>query len=270
VTRAVGHVSLNTYRYFSLGGDTPIPRDQYRQSYRLEGTYTYSQNINTNLAIDVARSLFVNIPSASTGANNEVRTYRAEWRWTYRLLPGLTANQSNQIIADYTFFTFNPLSNRLSLDYTSRTILNAVITPRLSVDVVHSARYQPSGDYQRESDGLEYFSLADETENFSLGASVNYAPSHVLSITLSPEYQANDRRQTLNDQLVPQRQSRALNFTGGANINLPVGRRGRITGTLRRTYRGDRSTTYASGIANPSPRGEIDYWNGSLNFAWDL
>lgn len=270
VTRAVGNVSLNTYRYFSLGADTPIPRDQYRQSYRLEGTYTYSQNINTSLALDVSRSLYVNIPSASTGANNEVRTYRAEWRWTYRLLPGLTANQTNQILADYTFYTFNPLNNGLSLDYTSRTILNAVITPRLSIDMIHSARYQPSGDYLFEADGQQYFSQADQNENFTLAANINYAPSRLFSITLSPEYQSTDRRQTLDDELVPQRQSRVLNFSGGANINIPVGSRGRLTGTLRRTYRGDRSITYASGVPNPSPRGEVDYWNGSLNFAWDL
>jgi hypothetical protein len=270
VTRATGNVSLNTFRYFSLGGDTPTPRDQYRQSYRVEGTYTHSRSINTSLALDVARSLFVNIPSASTGANNEVRTYRAEWRWTYRLLPGLTANQNNQIIADYTFFTFNPISNRLTLDYTSRTILSAVITPRLSVDMIHSARYQPSGDYQIETDGLQYFSQADESENFSLGASINYAPSRLISLTLTPEYQTTDRRQTLDGELVPQRKSRVLNFSGGANINIPVGRRGRVTGNLRRTYRGERSTAFPGGVPSASPRSEVDYWNGSLNFAWDL
>jgi hypothetical protein len=270
VTRGVGSVSLNRFRYYSLGGDTPVPRDQYRQSYRMEGTYTYSQNINTSLALEVARSLFVNIPSASTGANNEERTYRAEWRWTYRLLPGLTANQNNQILANYTFFTFNPIANRLSLDYTSRTILNAVITPRLSLDLIHSARYQPSGDYLEEPDGFAYFGQADETENFTLGASMNYAPSRLLSITLSPEYQSSDRRQTLDGALSPQRESRTLNFSGGANINLPVGRSGRLTGTLRRSYRGDRSTTYPGGVETLSPRGEVDYWNGSLVFSWDL
>ncbi len=270
VTRATGSVSLNTYRYFSLGGDTPIPRDQYRQSYRMEGTYNYSPDITTTLALDVSRSLFVNIPSASTGANNEVRTYRAEWSWSYRLLPGLTANQSNQIIANYTFFTFSPLLNRLSLDYTTRTTLNAVITPRLLIDVLHTARFQPSGDYIVESDGLQYFGQADETENFTLGANVRYSPSRLVSITVSPEYQSTDRNQTLDGVLVPQRQSRTLNITGGATVNLPVGERGRLSGTLRRTYRGDRSISFPSGVPTPSPRSEIDYWNGSLVFSWDL
>lgn len=270
VTRAVGNVSLNTFRYYSLGGDTPIPRDQYRQSYRLEGTYNYSQNISSTVLLDVARSLFVNIPSASTGANNEVRTYRAEWRWTYRLLPGLTANQSNQVLADYTFFTFNPAGNRLSLDYTSRTILNAVITPRLTLDLVHSSRYQPSGDYLFEGDGQQYFSQADETENFTLGATMTYSPSRVLSLTISPEYQSSDRTQTLDGEEAPQRRNRVLNFTGGANVNLPVGDRGRLTGSLRRTYRGDRSTTFPGGVPTLSPRGEVDYWNGSLTFSWEL
>jgi hypothetical protein len=179
-------------------------------------------------------------------------------------------NQSNQIIADYTLYTFTPISNRLSLDYTSRTLLNAVLTPRLTIGLIHSARYQPSGDYLFEGDGQQYFSQADQAENFTLGATMTYSPSPILSVTLSPEYQAADRSQTLDGEEAPQRRSRTLNFSGGANVNVPVGARGRLTGTLRRTYRADRSTTFPSGVPTPSPRGEVDYWNGSLTFSWEL
>ena len=268
--RATADVSLSQFRYFTLGGEPPVPRDQYRQNYRLEGTYTYSENFNTGLILDVGRVNFINIPSSSTGANNEVSTYIGEWRWSFRLLPGLTAIQVNQIVADYTRFTFLPENNRVALDYTSRTTLSAVLSPRISVDVTHNARYQPSGDYLRQADGNEYFSPADETENFVLGANINYAPTPAFSITLSPVYTATDRAQTLDGEVVPTRESRVLDFTGGANVNLPIGSRGRLTGNLRRTFRGDRTTTFSGGVPIPSPAGEIDYWNGSLNFTWDL
>jgi hypothetical protein len=270
LARAVGSVSLNRYRYYSLGAVVPVPRDQYRQSYRLDGTYTYSPSVNTGLALEVSRALSVNIPSATTGSNNEVKTYRAEWRWTYHLLPGLTANQSNQVIADYKVYTFNPLNNGLSLDYSSRTVLNAVVTPRLTIDIIHNARYQPSGDYLVESDGNEYFGLADESESFTLQTSVNYSPTPLVSLTLTPEYQTTSRSQTVDGVIVPQRSNRTLTFSGGANVNIPVGQRGRLTGSLRRTYRGDRSTGYVDGLPIVSPRSEVDYWNGSMNFTWDF
>ena len=41
------------------------------------------------------RTQSVNLPSASTSANNTQRNYRGEWHWTYRLFRGLTATQRN-------------------------------------------------------------------------------------------------------------------------------------------------------------------------------
>jgi hypothetical protein len=270
VARATASVSLSQFRYFSLGGEPPDDRDQYRQNYRVDANYTYNQAFNTGAALDVSRDLFINIPSASTGANTETRTYRAEWRWSFLILQGLTVTQNNQILADYRFYTFIPENNRLSMDYTSRTNLAARFSRQLSLDVIHSSRFQPSGDYLRAPDGEEYFSPADETENLTLSASLNYSPSQVFSINIAPLYQATDRLQTVDGVEVPQRESRALNLTGGANVNIPVTTRGRLTGALRRTFRGDRTTTYTSGTPTQSPRGEIDFWNGSLNFTWDL
>jgi hypothetical protein len=49
-----------------------------------------------------------------------------------------------------------------------------------------------------------------------------------------------------------------------------VGSRGRLTGTLRRFYRGDRSTMFTSGTPVMTPRSEVDFWNGSLVFGWEL
>jgi len=268
--KASGSISLSAYRYFTLGGNPPVPRDQYRQSYRIEVGYSPGQQLNSSVAIDVSRSLFINIPSTSSASNNEVRTYRGSWSWTYRLLSGLTASQSNQVNADYTFYTFVGDNNRLSLDYTTRTTLNAVITPRLSVDVAHSARYQPSGSYLVQDDGLDAFGRADENENFGLTATIAYRPSPAISFSLQPDYQASNRSGSVNGALVPQRRSRSLNMSGGVSLNLPIGSRARLSGDMRRTFRADRSTTYTSGQPQPSPVSQIDYWNGSLQLSWDL
>ena len=105
-----GRVNLSQSRYFTIGTylNPPVPRDQYDQSYRAEGRYTFSQRFNTALGLEVSRSLYVNIPAASTAANNEIRSYRADWRWTYHLLPGLTAMNPGG-----TALAFNPAHNSL-------------------------------------------------------------------------------------------------------------------------------------------------------------
>jgi hypothetical protein len=223
----------------------------------------------------VSRSLFVNIPAASTAANNETRSYRADWRWTFRLLQGLTATQRNQLTADYIYYSFLPASsNRLSLDSFTSTTLNAVITPRLQLDITHDHRYQPTGGYAPLDapldDGNSYFSQADDTRNSSLRAGLNYSPSQSLSLSIRPEFSSFDRNGITDGVPVPQRSTRTLNFSGGASLNLPVGRRGQLTGSLARTYRADRTVTYVSGAPDNRPRSEIDYWNGSINFSWTL
>jgi hypothetical protein len=272
--RANGQVSLSSFRYYLIGGYTspPTPRESYRQSYKLEGNYVRSQRTTTGLALEVTRNLSINLPGSATAANTEVRSYRAEWRWNFRLLEGLTASQRNTLTADYTYYPFNPRSDRLNLEYGTLTTLNAVLTPRFTFDVTHNSRYQPSGDYDvNPSDGLRYFLPADETQSYSLSARMSYTPSPAISLSFQPDYLVNDRSGTdENGNLEPTRSARTLNFSGGANLNIPLGQRGRLSGDIRRTFQSNRSLGYTNGVPDPAPRGETDYWQGSLQLSWDM
>jgi hypothetical protein len=273
VIKASGRVTLAAYRYYLINQypNPPVDRDQYQQNYRLDGNYTQSEKFNSSVALDVTRTLTVNIPSASVAGNTESNTYRAEWRWSYRMLKGLTATQTNAISADYLKYPYNVRRNRLSLDYSTNTTLNAVPSPRLTVDVTHNTRFQPSGDYGVLADGLEYLSRSDESQSYTLRARIAYTPSPMLSLVITPDYQASGRDAAGDEGLVPQRKSRGLNFSGGATVNLPLGAKGRLTGDILRSYRADRSFTYAAdGTVTATPRSQIDYWNGSLQLTWDL
>jgi hypothetical protein len=265
-------IALTSYRYFVIGKypTPPVSRDQLRQSWRATGIFTGSAKFSTTLSLEVTKSRFINIPSASTGSNNSTRSYRSEWSWTYRLLPDLTATQRNTLSADYLEYTFLPENNRLTLDYGAVTTLNAVVTPRLSITLTHNVRQTPGGNYTLYPDGLSYFERADETKLYNLTARLTYAPSNVVAFTFEPKYYANDRSGTVNGLQVPQRSSRSLDFSSGANLNWPVGAKGLLRGDIHRTYRADRSATYSSGLAQFSPRSELDYWNGSLQLSWQL
>ncbi|MGH7743144.1 MAG: hypothetical protein ACRENS_14115, partial [Candidatus Eiseniibacteriota bacterium] len=272
IFKANGNVSLASYRYYAIGGyqTLPINNDQYRQSYRLEGSYTPQLVFNTGIALEVIRTLAVNLPAASTASNNEDRTYRAEWRWTYRLLPMLTATQRNLITADYVIYNFSAENNRLSLDYSTVTALNAVLTPRLTLDLTHNSRVQPSGSYVAQIDGTDAFGKSDETRNYTLGVRVGYTPTPGFSLSLEPSYLSIARAGAVNGVVAPQRNSATLNFSGGASINVAVGQRGQLTGDIHRIFRDDRSTTYSSGVPVPSPLAETDYWSGGLTLTWTL
>ncbi len=266
------NIALTSYRYSVIGRypTLPVSRDQWRQSWRVKGSYAASQRFSTGLALEVSKNRLINIPAASTGTNNGIRAYRSEWSWNYRLLPGLTAIQVNTISADYLEYPFFPDNNRLTLDFGSVTTLNAVVTPRLTIAVTHNTRETPAGNYSLYPDSLYYFERADVSHTASLRATIAYAPSPAISLNFRPSYFASDRSGSVNGVEVPQRASRSLDFSGGANINWPVGRRGTLRGDIARTYRADRSTTYSSGVPQPSPRSEVDFWNGSLQLSWQI
>jgi hypothetical protein len=267
--RVNSRISLNSYRFEAIGsyGTPPISRDEARQSYRMEGSYAFSQDFTSGITLEVDRNQLVNIPSASTGTNNTLRSYQAEWRWTYRLFAGLTATQRNTLGANYTSFNFIRRADRLFLDYGTTTTLNAVLTPRLSMDLTHISKVQPSGGWTRDPDGQWFFQPSDESRTFTLTSRIQYSPSPVISLTLSPAYRSNDRDGTLNGISTPTSRNRNLNFMGSANLNVPVGR-GLLSGSIGRTYTADRSIGFSSGVQRPSPRSEQDYWSGSLQFSW--
>lgn len=271
--RATGNVSLNASRYYTIGGykSTPANKDAYRQYYKIDLQYTPSAGISSSVGLSATRSVLVNIPSASKSSNNELRSYDVEWRWSYRILPGLTASQSNTVGADYTHYYYLSTSDKLVLDYNVATTLNAVLSPRFSLDVRHSARHQPSGTYGPLADGLTYLSRSELNDNYTLSARMSYTPSPALSFFMAPNYLAGDREGSQGGVLTPTRTSRQLNFSGGLSLNLQVGGRGRLSGDLQRTYRDDLSVSYNSkGLPLSEVETGSDFWNGSLQFSWDL
>jgi hypothetical protein len=220
--------------------------------------------------MEVSLNRSINLPSTSTSNNTDTRSYRAEWRWSYRLLRGLTAQQSNSVQSDYEFFPFSPERNDLSLDYSSTTNLNAVVTPRLSIDVTHTAGQRPHGDWRTLPDGSGVLLPADESLNYTLRAQVVWAVTHGLSVRLLPEYLASDRTGTTNGVETPTRSTRRLGLGGGVNLDIALGTRGHLQGDISRQFTDDRSTTYRNGVPQPSPLAEQDFWNGSLGLTWDL
>ena len=273
VAEVRGDISLSQSRPRSLeaGEATPTtPRDSYRQSYRIEGRYNATQKFTTRLAMEVGLARSINIPAASTANNTDTRTYRGEWNWSYRLLRGFTASQTNVVLADYQFYPFAPERNDLSLDYNMLTNLNATITPRLSIELIHNARQQPSGEWRILSDGSGVMLPADENRNYTLRSRVLWQPSRALSFQLTPEYQAIDRTGTVAGVESPTRTSRRLTFSGGVNLDVALGRRGKIQGGVNRSFTSDQATRYSSGVPQPSPVAEQDYWNGSLQLSWEL
>jgi len=268
-----GGVSLARYRYAVVDRypSPPVSRDNYRQSYRIDALYNYSQRFNTGAGLEVARTELVNIAATSTSANNVTRTYRADWRWTYRLTTGLTATQRNTLSANYVAYTFREGADRLNLEYGNVTTLNAVLSPRLVLNLTHSSNLAPSGSYlQDEVDGEWFFSPADRSKVFELRSDLSYTPTPGFSLTMAPLYRSVEREGTVNGITAPQREDRTLTVDGGAVVSLPVGRRGRLEGNFGRRFQGQRTSTFNAGVAEIAPVTEQDFWRGALTFSWQL
>jgi len=265
-------IGLTSFRYETIGSylTTPVPHDQYSQSYSIWPKLVLSRALSTDVRLEVQRSQFINIPATSTASNNEGHTYRATWNWSLLMFEGFTVNQSNQLGAVYTFYPFVPTSNRLALNFSTLTSLRAVLNPRLTINSDVTFTTQPSGNYlpQVPGDPTEYFSRADEDNTRQLNVLLSYTPAHAISFRFGPQYLAIDRNSTVNGVLGPERKSRSLQLVGGGNLNVPVAKGCTLTGTIDRTYRANRSTSFGPTASTQTPLSESDFWNGSLTLNW--
>jgi hypothetical protein len=191
-----------------------------------------------------------------------------EWNWTFRLLSNLTATQRNYALANYSDYPFNGSNNRLSLDYNTSTTLNAVLSPRLTLDLIHTAEAIQGGNYLLQPDGLSYFLPADDTKNYTLTTRVTWTPVMGVSLSIAPVYSSNRRFGTSNGVSVLQRDNGNLAIGGNASLNLPIGSQGKLTGSFGRQYQ-DNLTT-ANGSNASSVRSSSDFWTSNLQFTWHL
>ena len=271
--RLNGRISLGRYRYYTIGSypSLPVPRDQTQQSVRMDGIYTGSAEFNTSLALEVQRNELVNLPSAAVNSNNLARNYRVEWNWTYRLLRSLTITQRNVVSANYVNYKYNELNGRLLLDYNTSTTLNALLSPRLTLDLTHYAQSQRSGNYLPDAASGNWFFLpADDTKNYQLGTRLTWSPSTALSLSIEPRYRSGARRGTTNGASVPTNDNENLTFNGNANLNLRLGASARLTGNLGRQYQDDRTEGFSQGISTGARATSTDYWIANLQFSWTM
>ncbi len=270
--RAKANVRLTSDRYYVIKSypTPPVDNDRYDQGYRLELRYTHSEALNSGIALDVHRTLTINIPKEATGSNNEDRRYTAEWQWSYRLFRDLTASQSNAITADYMRYTYQPLASRLALLYRTTTTLAAVLSPRFDFNVSHNVIHQPGGNFTVQPDGLEALTKSDLTKSYQLSGAFSYRPANPVALTIRPAYNAGLRSATQNGVMVPSRSDKGFSFAGGATLNVPIGERARLTGTINRSSSSASSTTYVQGVPKVQPATSQGFWNGSLNLSWTL
>ena len=254
----------------NIAASPPTDRDSYRQSYRFDTIYNQSDRLTSGVALDVSLVRSINLPAQSTSNNTDTRSYRAEWRWSYRMLRGLTASQNNTVQADYEFFPFATERNDVSLDYNSVTNLTAVLTPRLTVDVTHNARQHPRGDWRVLSNGSGVLLPSDQDLTYTLHSNITWSPSPALSFTITPDYLASDNTGTSNGVEVPTHRSRRLNMSGRANLNVTLGRKGMLSGNIGRSFSSSRTTTFLNGLPLASPLSQTEIWNGLLQLSWEL
>jgi hypothetical protein len=263
-------IELTSLRFSRLGNPLTIPgaSDNASQFYKLTIIPPDArQRLSNTIWFKAARSQQVNLAAASEAGNTDERTYTANWSWTYLLLPGLAANQNNSLIADYTSFPFLPTSNNVSLTYSTITSLTANVGPRLTIRTTHTSQFVPKGNYKPQvpNDPTQYLSLSDEFLNYALDMDINYSVlPPFLTLNAHPSYTANTRSTTQNGAISPQRGSKSLNFGWGASVNMPVGTKGNLQGSLNRSENSSRQIDYDRFGTHLQPRSSTQSLVGSL------
>jgi hypothetical protein len=269
-------ISLNIYRIERIGDypGTNAPNDTYAQSFEARVIFPLFKRGSSNAGLKVGRGQKVNLAASSTASNTESRSYNADWQWNYRLAEGLIVTQNDQAGAIYTDYPFILTRNSLNLTYGILTTVTATLSKSLTIELSQNARSLENGGYlpQALRDPTQYFSKTRNDVTRGLTATVTYALSPSLSLNFRPDYssQSVDQNSGTSGTLSPYQQTRRLSFNGGANMNMRVGRKGRLTGILSRNSNESRTIQYSSFGGGPAPNVIQDFWSGSVTFTWTL
>ena len=215
----------------------------------------------------MGRIALVNLPSASVLSNNVARSYRAEWSWTFRLLPDLTATQSNSVVASYNDYPFNGQNNRLTLDYTTTTTLDAVLTPRLTVDLNHFAESQQAAITccRRTGRAVSRPRTTRRTTRSVHGSPG--APVTGVSLAIEPRYRLNRRLGTVNGCGADEfGQQPATHRERGSQH--PARETRKAEWQHGRFYQDDLSRSFGTTLSNV--KSQADNWTSNLQLTWHL
>ena len=268
-------IELSQLRYSAIGTATSLlpPNDFAEQYYKIGLSPAPGPHRMTNtLSLKVDRQQSVNLLAASTASNRNGRTYTAFWSWSYLLLPGMSANQTNTLVADYTAYPFSVTSNRASLSYSTLTTIDANLGPRCKITTTHTATFQPQGSYRPRvpGDPTEYLSLTDETKSYILGMNIDYTVISPLTLNLQPNYSSSGRNTSQTGTLAPLQRSKTFTFSFGATLNVNVGGNGRLVGSLSRRDNSSQITSYSQNGIRIQPTSTTRSLSGTLTYTLTL
>lgn len=252
---------------FNLHGATnlSLQREEYKnprndrdvavQHVSLGGAWAVNKKISLGASYDANKRNDVAIDKTRSGNNSTKTTYLFTPTLTYKVTTNTTVSQSLQFKSDYSVYNFFENRNFYNGSTTVTTSLTSGLSPRIKVDMTHSAIVLRKGGYApvivNQIDYGRLFRETNEDRSQELRASLNYKIG-LLTFSMAqriyflhaysnckPEYgqffcvydQKSSRRQL---SMTPQGVI-TYAFRGGAKLTVDV-TRNELAGTTEKPY----------------------------------
>ncbi len=182
--RTLGKLRLHGASNLSLQRDEFIDsksdRDVAVRRGAVSGTWTASKKMTLMASYDASERHDVAIAKTRSANNATKQTYLFTPSMTYVITPNTTITEGVQFKSDFTFVDFFENRNYYSGSMTVNSSLISQLSPRVKVEMTHSALVLRKGAYAPLIvDGVSYgrlFSQSNQDRSQELRTTLNYAP----------------------------------------------------------------------------------------------
>lgn len=234
-TTLKGRTSLLSYQFDDIEANNQ-DRDFFDQEGTLQLSYTPEPGLNTSLTLRVRENQLIYMRRSRTGDNKTTQTYSIKPSFTKSFGPKLSATQSYEISADYTFYTYNEDENFLIRSFNVTTGLTWRVTGDLRLAFEHKYRGQDEGAYTKDDEGVERYGKGSERDEQTLGTTLRYTLFEVIDFEASQSYSVTDKwtfdedgkREYSSRRFEARWAARAAidhEFEGGTTLKLSVGKK---------------------------------------------
>ncbi len=255
---AAGSYALQSFQFDDTVLNTD-DRDILRGDLAAKVDYSPTKKIVTFLRFSFQHNQTVFIDASKSGTNQTQQVYSILPSFEYRFNPRVSFREEASAIANATYFDFNEDNNRLSRTTELRSTIDAMVMPRLTVNLRHSLRFLQDGSYRRADDGVRRFGKARDDRSRDITFRADYRVIQGVSVNFRQNKRVSDIT-TFQQQGTQLRETTVSNDFTEIEMGCQVNRTLRMGATVGANVRRYQSWNDRDSHNN--------YWVGSINFGY--
>ncbi|GEM_PF-5894786 len=229
-----GRMELIRYEFDDKVNNTR-DRDLLNQAVQMNLSYK-PKVVTANLGAEYKRAEQISIIPSAAADNNTRHTYSVRPKFSVKLWRTVKVTQNYNLSADYTLYHTDEERNLLVRTASLITGVHYALMPGIKLDVKHDYNLQDQGGYRKDSEGVNRYAKARETERQRFILTTGYELGSV-SVNVIQSYEYKKQWTFEAHERILKYDSSSIDISGDIRASFNIGKKASGSVTLKQTHR---------------------------------